>query len=206
MSDSVRPHRWQPTRLPHPWDSPGKNPGVGCHFLSNTWKWKVRSAHVSKVKVNWLWFLWACIHIYLGTPSRLDHLTSGHTCFEYLWNSLLATCSQPLLQSFIYCFQGEHFSNITYTKILLYNSLVLVWSSVKVRGLPWGSFLNSLPRWVPGQVEKFNEYVYWNMISKRNRDWIWKIQALYLGNGLTLLMFCYFIYIFKQITPMLSLL
>ena len=33
MSDSVRPHRREPTRLRHPWDSPGKNPGVGCHFL-----------------------------------------------------------------------------------------------------------------------------------------------------------------------------
>ena len=33
MSDSVWPQRWQPTRLPHPWDSPGKNTGVGCHFL-----------------------------------------------------------------------------------------------------------------------------------------------------------------------------
>ena len=33
MSDSLRPHRWQPTRLPHPWESPGKNTGVGCHFL-----------------------------------------------------------------------------------------------------------------------------------------------------------------------------
>ena len=33
MSDSVRPHRWQPTRFPRPWDSPGKNTGVGCHFL-----------------------------------------------------------------------------------------------------------------------------------------------------------------------------
>ena len=33
MSDSVRPHRKQPTRLPHPWDSPGKNTGVDCHFL-----------------------------------------------------------------------------------------------------------------------------------------------------------------------------
>ena len=32
MSDSVRTHRWQPTRLPRPWDSPGKNTGVGCHF------------------------------------------------------------------------------------------------------------------------------------------------------------------------------
>ena len=33
VSDSVRPHRWQLTRLPCPWDSPGKNTGVGCHFL-----------------------------------------------------------------------------------------------------------------------------------------------------------------------------
>ena len=33
MSDSVQPYRWQPTRLPRPWDSPGKNTGVGCHFL-----------------------------------------------------------------------------------------------------------------------------------------------------------------------------
>ena len=30
MSDSVRPHRRQPSRLRHPWDSPGKNTGVGC--------------------------------------------------------------------------------------------------------------------------------------------------------------------------------
>ena len=33
MSDSVQPHRWQPTRFRHPWDFPGKNTGVGCHFL-----------------------------------------------------------------------------------------------------------------------------------------------------------------------------
>ena len=33
MSDSVRPHRQQPARLPHPWDSPGKNTGVGCHLI-----------------------------------------------------------------------------------------------------------------------------------------------------------------------------
>ena len=33
VSDSVRPHTQQPTRLPCPWDSPVKNTGVGCHFL-----------------------------------------------------------------------------------------------------------------------------------------------------------------------------
>ena len=40
MPDSVRPHRWQPTRLPRPWDSPGKNTGVGCHFLLQCMKVK----------------------------------------------------------------------------------------------------------------------------------------------------------------------
>ena len=43
MSDSVRPHRRQPTRLPRPWDSPGKNTGVGCHFLLQCMKMKSES-------------------------------------------------------------------------------------------------------------------------------------------------------------------
>ena len=40
VADSVRPHRRQPTRLPRPWDSPGKNTGVGCHFLLQCMKVK----------------------------------------------------------------------------------------------------------------------------------------------------------------------
>ena len=43
MSDSVQPQRRQPTRLPHPWDSPGKNTGVGCHFLLQCMKVKNES-------------------------------------------------------------------------------------------------------------------------------------------------------------------
>ena len=39
----MRPHRWQPTSLPHPWDSPGKNTGVGCHFLLQCMKVKSES-------------------------------------------------------------------------------------------------------------------------------------------------------------------
>ena len=35
--------RWQPTRLPHPWDSPGKNTRVGCHFLLQCMKVKSES-------------------------------------------------------------------------------------------------------------------------------------------------------------------
>ena len=43
MSESVWPYRWQPTRLPRPWDSPGKNTGVGCHFLLQCMKVKSES-------------------------------------------------------------------------------------------------------------------------------------------------------------------
>ena len=53
MSDSVRPHGLQPTRLPRPWDSPGKNTGVACHFLLQCMKVKSESevAQVVYLKV-----------------------------------------------------------------------------------------------------------------------------------------------------------
>ena len=40
---TVRPHRWQPTRLPRLWHSPSKNTGVGCHFLLQCMKVKSES-------------------------------------------------------------------------------------------------------------------------------------------------------------------
>ena len=49
MSDSVWPHRRQPTRMPRLWDSPGKNTGVGCHFLLQCMKVKVKS--LSRVRL-----------------------------------------------------------------------------------------------------------------------------------------------------------
>ena len=49
VSDSVRPHRRQPTRLPRPWDSPGKNTGVGCHFLLQCRKVKSERELLSRV-------------------------------------------------------------------------------------------------------------------------------------------------------------
>ena len=51
MSDSVRPHRRQPTRLPRPWDSPGKNTGVGCHFLLQCMKVKVKVKLLSRARL-----------------------------------------------------------------------------------------------------------------------------------------------------------
>ena len=43
VCDSVQPQRQQPTRLSCPWDSPGKNTGVGCHFLLQCMKMKSES-------------------------------------------------------------------------------------------------------------------------------------------------------------------
>ena len=51
VSDSVRPHRRQPTRLLCPWDSPGKSTGMGCHSFSNAWKWKVKVKSLSCVRL-----------------------------------------------------------------------------------------------------------------------------------------------------------
>ena len=51
VSDSVWPHRRQPTRLHCPWDSPGKNTGVGCVSFSNAWKWKVKVKLLSPARL-----------------------------------------------------------------------------------------------------------------------------------------------------------
>ena len=52
MSDSVRPHRHQPTRLPCPWDSPGKNTGLGCHLLLQCMKVKLLR-HIHLLATPW---------------------------------------------------------------------------------------------------------------------------------------------------------
>src|SRR5574337_571030 len=49
VSDSVQPHRQQPIRLPCPWDSPGKNTGVGCHFLL-PWQNGIETCKISCMK------------------------------------------------------------------------------------------------------------------------------------------------------------
>ena len=47
----MRPHRRQPTRLHCPWDSPGKNTGVGCHLLLQCIKEKVKVKSLSRVRL-----------------------------------------------------------------------------------------------------------------------------------------------------------
>ena len=73
MSDSVQPHRRQPTRFRHPWDSPGKNTGVGCHFLLQCVKVKSLS-HVQLVATPWT-------AAYQAPPSmRFSSKSTGVAC------------------------------------------------------------------------------------------------------------------------------
>ena len=55
MSNSLWPHGPWPTRLLRPWDSPGKNTGVGCHFLLQWWLWN------SDIPIPWIWLISACL-------------------------------------------------------------------------------------------------------------------------------------------------
>ena len=82
VSDSVWPHRQQPTRLPCPWDSPGRNTGVGCHFL-------LQQIKTSPSILHNIWFFIQII------------LTSSHRNKYDFWNLLtLCICCQTFwLQS-----------------------------------------------------------------------------------------------------------
>ena len=66
LCDPVRPHRWQPTRLPCPWDSPGKNTGVGCHFLLQCMKVKSESEVTQSCLI-------LCDPIYCSLPGSSVH-------------------------------------------------------------------------------------------------------------------------------------
>ena len=79
MSDSVRPHRLQPTRLPSPWDSPGKNTGVGCHFLPHKFmanieeeKWKYHQILLSWAQKS-LQTVTAAMKLIDATPWKKSH-------------------------------------------------------------------------------------------------------------------------------------
>ena len=86
MSNSVRPHRRQPTRLRQPWDSPGKNTGVGCYFLLQCMTVKSESevtlSHVQLFATPWT--------VALQAP-----LSMGFSRQEY-WNGLPFPSSRDL--------------------------------------------------------------------------------------------------------------
>ena len=85
MSNSVRPLRQQPTRPPYPWDSPGKNTGLGCHFLLQCMKVKSESEVVQSSPT-------LCDPMYCSPPGSSIHgifqarvLEWGAIAFSHFW-------------------------------------------------------------------------------------------------------------------------
>ena len=87
ISNSVRPHRWEPTRLPHPWDSQGKNTGVGCHFLLQCVKsigWCKRNGSFALLNFGlWYW------NIFLNKYGYVIHHFNVHLSLCFFANHLL---------------------------------------------------------------------------------------------------------------------
>ena len=103
VSNSMRPHRGQPTRLPRPWDSPGKNTGVGCHFLLQCMKVKSES------------------EVALSCPTLSDRMdcslpgSSVHGIFqarvlEWVAISFSKGSSRPRDQTWVYRISCRHFT------------------------------------------------------------------------------------------------
>ena len=134
MSDSVRPHRRQPTRLPHPWDSPGKNTGVGCHFLLQCMK--VESESESEVPQS-------CLT--LSDP--MDCSPSGssvHGIFQARileWGATAFSVNSP------YCVSNPILST---TLMLMHCTLRQLTSGMSLPSYTWGNsgtegLMNNLP-------------------------------------------------------------
>ena len=95
MSDSVRSHRWQPTRLCHPWDSPGKNTGVGCHFLLQCMKVKSESEVTKSCPI-------LCDPMDCSTPGSSIHGIFQARVLE--WGAVAFSCFRCRVRLFIWLF------------------------------------------------------------------------------------------------------
>ena len=106
MSNSVRPHRQKPTRLPHPWDFPDKITGVGCHFLLQFMKVKMNVKSLSHVQL--LATPWTAAHqappsmgfsrqeYWSGVPLPSPH--HRYSILRYVLGQQLPRASAPVLQ------------------------------------------------------------------------------------------------------------
>ena len=102
----MRPHRRQPTRLPCPWDSPGKNTAVGCHFL-RLFSYKEAESVRGRRKQGSFGFLlagpWSTGVLILRGRILVTHEAS---LFAYIQGPLrLSTCFHPAVYARHLCLQ-----------------------------------------------------------------------------------------------------
>ena len=108
MSDSLQPHRWRPTRPLHPWDSPGKNTGEGCHFLLQKKLQKERKGSRSVVSNS--------LRSHGLQPTRLLHpwdlpgKSTGVGCHHLLRDSTIAQTNLFASGNQRHCVHFQHHS------------------------------------------------------------------------------------------------
>ena len=106
VSDSSRPHGLQPTRLPRPWDSPGKNTGVCCHFLLQSMKVKSES-EVAR----------SCPTLHdpmdCSPPGSSIHRIFLARALEWVASPFSRGSSQPRDPTWVSCIAGGFFTNWT---------------------------------------------------------------------------------------------
>ena len=108
MSNSVQSHRWQPTRVLCPWDSPGKNTGVGCHFLLHARVWDECNCVVAwtffVIAFLWDWnenWTFPVLWPLLSFPNLLSYwMQQFHCIIVRIWNNSTGIPS-PLVALFV---------------------------------------------------------------------------------------------------------
>ena len=95
VSDSLWPHGLEPARLLCPWNSPGKNTGVGCHFLLQG-IYLTKGLNPSLLHCRWIFFT-----VWIGVGNSMDfpHLTfevlfTGRVLYNIFYNTLSASLSE----------------------------------------------------------------------------------------------------------------
>ena len=135
MSDSVRLHRQHPTRLPHPWDSPGKNTGVGCHFLLQCMKVKSES------------------EVAQSCPTLSDPWTTAYQAPPSMGFSRQENWSGLPLLFFLHglppCFRGKE----------IYLQCRRHWFSLWIGKIPWRRKLQTTPVFLPGESHGWRSLV-----------------------------------------------
>ena len=118
-------HRQQPTRLRRPWDSPGKDTGVGCHFLLQRWEGGVKQ--IGKClclrKFSCIWFF-----VTLWTIAHQAPLSMGLSRQEY-WSGV------PLPSPFFCEIQPKHIAVPATVAAAVYD--VLSWQSLYLASICW---------------------------------------------------------------------
>ena len=133
MSDSVRPHRRQPTRLLWPWDSPGKNTGLGC--ISSSWNflpwwqellWLARNS--AKDNITYLPTFLPCLALYINWCSY--EVREWVLCQAFSQRSALSPSGGKIYVCNISCSSRAwvHFGIPLHTSSVVTDSFVTLWT------------------------------------------------------------------------------